>query len=670
MGFADLIAALLLPLPPWLGFWIFRRKGRIGLSYGYFLGGILAVLALPWAHLTGLPIPASQLGGALFGFTLFLQAQREGVQGIRRLAVGVGGSTAFLLLFLLRLHLPWQEVGRFWVGAILEALLWLLLSDLAYRWAKGRQLEIRMPLVGAASLGLGALAQLLLPVGVPRLSWPAALLGGLLLGLVALQQLRWLRNQGAWVEGRAEGLRVALSLLDKTPAEAPSLTLGLEARQAMWLVDAQGRILESNGPFSRLVGLPRHRLRGYELNALFQGGESAVWEELRSQLLHYGCASVLATQVSEDGTFSQVGLEASTFDRGMALVWITDTLPGSLSLRGGGGAMEPGGDEEIRRRTANGLLALSAAVQRLRSEATGTSFRAIVDQIGAAAARLDPASSPEAPHPSVDGKSALAAILPRLQTLLPAGSLLRLDAVELPLAVEVESLRRIATHLVLHAIERAPVGGLVVVLEQVDLGGSRFGLLYAHEVEGRSFMTKTLFGLGWLRQSALDAGALLELDQDARGGIRPRVYLPTPRLEGAAPGAPQGSLAGRRVWVVDQDPLAREGLMALVRLEGGHAEAFEDLRGLLRDTRGQLPPDVLVLERTPRLERFQRALRSFQKDPVPTLVLGMGQPLPLNPAKLGLRRLGFLEKPFSAKSFIESLLAIVRRPDGSEQGLL
>ena len=46
MAVADLIAALLLPLPPWLGFWIFRRKGRIGLSYGYFLGGLLTVLAL------------------------------------------------------------------------------------------------------------------------------------------------------------------------------------------------------------------------------------------------------------------------------------------------------------------------------------------------------------------------------------------------------------------------------------------------------------------------------------------------------------------------------------------------------------------------------------------------------------------------------------------------
>ena len=139
---ADLISALLLPLPPWLGFWIFRRKGRVGLSYGYFLGGILALLALPWAHLTGLPVPAAQLGGALLGFSIFLQAQREGVEGIRRLALGVGGATLFLALLLLRLRLPWQEVGRFWAGAALEALLWLVLSDLAYRWTGGKKLEV------------------------------------------------------------------------------------------------------------------------------------------------------------------------------------------------------------------------------------------------------------------------------------------------------------------------------------------------------------------------------------------------------------------------------------------------------------------------------------------------------------------------------------------------
>ncbi|GLH72239.1 hypothetical protein GETHLI_07410 [Geothrix limicola] len=667
MAVADLIAALLLPLPPWLGFWIFRRKGRIGLSYGYFLGGILTMLALPWAHLAGSPVPTAQLGGALFGFTLFLQAQREGVQGVRRLALGVGGATGFLLLLLLRLHLPAREVAHFWVGAALEGLLWLLCSDLAYRWAKGRQLEVRMPLVGAAALGLGALAQRFLPAGAPRVSWSAALLAGILLGLVALQQLRWLRSQGAWVEGRGEGLRVALAILDqKTLGTPPALALGLEARQPMWLVDAQGRILESNGPFSQLAGLPRHRLRGYALDAIFQGGVTAVWEDLRSQLLQYGCGATQATQVSEDGTFRQMGLEAAAFDRGMALVWMRDPAAGSLSLSGAG-ALEAGGAEEGRRQRTNALLALSAAIERFRSELPQGPLHAVVDQIGAAAARLDPSPDPQTPRPHLDGKEALTMVLPWLQTILPVGGSLQLEAEALPLAMDPDALRRIATHLALHALEHAPEGRLTLILESVLLGSRTFGLLHVRAQAGRTRPVATIFGLGWLRQSVLEVGGLLELDQDLHGGLRPRVYLPTAsRLETPAAQA----LAGRQVWVVDQDPLACEALTTLIELGGGQARSFEDLRGLLRDSREQAQPDVLVLERTPRLERFHRSLRAFQKEPIPTLVLGMGHPLPINPSALGLRRLGFLEKPFRAEAFLEALLALLHQPDGTGHGLL
>ena len=79
----DLALALLLPLPPLLGFWVFRLKGRVGLSYGYFLGGTLAVLAMPWPLITGKAQPMADLGGALLGFSLYLQAHREGRQGIR-----------------------------------------------------------------------------------------------------------------------------------------------------------------------------------------------------------------------------------------------------------------------------------------------------------------------------------------------------------------------------------------------------------------------------------------------------------------------------------------------------------------------------------------------------------------------------------------------------------
>jgi PAS domain-containing protein len=668
MAVADLIAALLLPLPPWLGFWIFRRKGRIGLSYGYFLGGILTMLALPWAHLASAPVPTTQLGGALFGFTLFLQAQREGVQGVRRLALGVGGATGFLVLLLVRLRLPWQEVPRFWGGAALEGLLWLLFSDLAYRWAKGRQLEVRMPLVGAAAMGMGALAQLLLPAGAARLPWAAALLAGILLGLVALQQLRWLRSQGAWVEGRGEGLRMALALLEQKALDPPpALTLGLDARQPMWLVDAQGRILESNGPFSQLAGLPRHRLRGYALDAIFQGGDTPVWEDLRNQLLQYGCGSVQATQVSEDGTFRQVGLEASTFDRGMALVWTRETATGSLSLSGGG-SLESGGAEEVRRRRANALLAMSAAMQRFQSEVPGGSLRSAVDQVEAAVARLEPSASSETSKPVLDGRMALARILPRIQQILPAGGSLRLNAAELPLAVHEEVLGRIATHLALHALEHSPEGRLSLVLEPVDLGSRRFGLMHVQAAPGKTRRVSAIFGLAWLRQSVQDVGGLLELDQDAEGGIRPRVYLPT--SSGTVTAMSVRSLEGRHIWVVDQDALAREALMTLVRVAGGQAQAYEDLRGLLRDSRVQRQPDVLILERTPRLERFQRSLRAFQKEPIPTLVMGMGHPLPMNPNALGLRRLGFIEKPFPVGTFLESVLALLHQSNGSNLGLL
>ncbi|HEY3399294.1 MAG TPA: hypothetical protein VGK03_01570 [Geothrix sp.] len=656
MAYADLISALLLPLPPWLGFWIFRRKGRVGLSYGYFLGGILAVLALPWAHLTGLPLPAAQLGGALFGFTLFLQAQREGVQGVRRLAVGVGGASLFLALLLIRLHLPWQEVLRFWIGAAIEALFWLVFSDLAYRWTGGRQLELRMPLVGAATLGVGALAQLLLPPGSPRLSWPSALLAGLLLGLVALQQLKWLREQGAWVEGRGRGLRLALALLEKAgPAELPGLALGLDPRQPLWLVDDQGRVLESNGPFSQLVGLPRYRLRGYPLDALFQGGETPVWEALRGQLLQFGSASLTATQVSEDGTFRHVALEASAFDRGMGLVWIADATPGTVALQGGSGSSHPGGDEERRRLNANAMLVLATASDRLLSDTPAGPLRQAAERVREAAARLSPPAAARGP---LDARATLAAQLPGLRKILPPGRTLDLRAADLSLAVDPAVLQRIATQLLLHALERRSREDLLLVLEPVDLGGHGFGLFQV-EADGGAGWSRELFGLGWLRQSVLDAGGLLELEQVAHGGVRPRVYLPT-----FAPARPMEGplLAGRTLWIVDRDPLARGALADVVQGLGGRVEAFEELTDLLRGSREQAQPDVLVLERTPKLERFHRTLRAFQKEPIPTLVVGMGQPLPVDPGSLGLSRIGFLEKPFESGAFARSVLALLRGP--------
>lgn len=657
MGFQDLIAALLLSLPPWLGFWIFRWKGRVGLSYGYFLGGILAVLALPWPRLSGHAVPTALLGAALFGFTLFLQAQREGVQGLRRLAVGVGGATFFELLLLLQLGLPWRTIPRFWAGAALEALLWLLLSDVAFRWTRGRLLGLRMPLVGAGALGLGALAQVALPPDTPRLPWPAALVGGLLLGLVALQQLRWLEEQGAWVEGRGQGLRTALALLDQhREPEAPGLAFGLDPRQAQWLVDEKGRVLESNGPFSRLVGLPRHRLRGYPMDALFQGGEAPVWNTLRSQLLQRGHGSAPATQVSDDGAFREVRLEAAAFDRGMALLWIADPAEGTLSLRPAGGFLRSLGGEGEQRRTLNALAALLPSAELVLAEAPAGEVREAAARIREAASRLGPGARPDPAEPPVEAAAALAALEPRFTTMLPAGAQVTLDVAPVLLALDQEALRRVATLLLLHAAEGV-TGEIRLSLVSVDLGGRPWALLSARPVGEGKRLPRELQGLGWLRAEVQGIRGLLDLERDPHGGLLPRVYLPC-----AAPASapPEGALGGRRIWVVERDPLLREALAALIRRWGGEAAVYEDLAGLLRTSRGAAAPDALLVERTAQLERFHGALRKFQREPIPTLVMGEGQVLPLDPSGLGLRRLGFVEKPLPGGELLQALLALMR----------
>jgi PAS domain-containing protein len=662
---ADLTAALLLPLPPWLGFWIFRRKGRVGLSYGYFLGGILAILALPWPRLSGHQVPTALLGSALFGFTLFLQAQREGTQGLRRLGVGVGGASLFALFLLAQQNLPWRTIPRFWAGAVLEGLLWLLLADLAHRLTRGRFLELRMPLVGAGALGLGALGQVVLPPDVPRLPWGAAVLGGLLLGLVALEQLRWLRAQGAWIEGRAQGLRMALGLLDQSLApEAPGLTYGLDPRQAQWLVDEKGRVLESNGPFSRLVGLPRHRLRGYGMDALFQGGEKPVWASMQDALLREGAASVQATQVSEDGAFREVRLESVAFDRGIALVWISDPVEGSLTLRTNGHGFQDCGRGVSALARLNALSTLALAAEQSVDSAPAGPAREAAMRLLAAARRLGPdldtkdGSLPAAPFD-------LAALVAHLGRLLPGQARLEPALRPVPLQANADLLTRLATLLLLHAAEGGS-GTIRLQLDPVDLGGRTWGLLQASRTNPQAPLPSHMIGLGWLHAAVLEARGMLELDQSAEGGLSPRIYLP------AAPGEPlpPRPLAGRRIWVAEQDPLLRDSLVARMRQWAGDVEGYEDLAALLRGSRGSQAPDALVLERTPQLDRFQKALRTFQREPIPTLVMGSGHTLPVNPSQLGLRRLGFIEKPFSGPEFAQALLALLHPSEAGPQTVL
>lgn len=662
MVLRDLIFALLLPLPPWVGLWIFRRKGRVGLSFGYFLGGILAVLALPWPQLTGKPIPSAQMGGALFGFTLFLQAHREGGQGLRRLLIGIGGSSIFSLAFLVHMNQPLNAMPLFWLTAVAQGLLWLLLSDLGHRLTHGALLHVRVPAVGALALGLGALLHRLIPAAIhidaPRLSWPAALLAGLLLGLVALQQLTWMRRQGTWVEGRGEALRSALSLLDKTekPAE-PTLSLGLDDRQPMALLDEKGRLMEVNGSFSRAVGFPRHQLRGYLLDALAQGEGHPVWEDLRLQLMQHGCAKSTATLSTTEGGYSMVQIEAVTFDRGMALLWLAQPDPSTLGLRGERGNAPLVEGDASARLLANAMGSILPAVEQILSETKEERTREAAERILLGAQRMGTQRAAAKDEMELEASSALDALMPKIQRMLPPGFRVGHRSGPLTLKTSAAALQKMVTHLVLHARQALRSGDITVVVEHTRLGGRPWALLSV-DLDGppTARPAKELLGLSWLQEAVRAGHGMLELSEDPQGGLWPNVFLPMAQEQVIIDPMPLQNLA---VWVVDQDQLVRDALSALVRDQGGSALAFEDLRDMLRNTRQAGPPDVLILERSPQLDRFQKALRSFQREAIPTLVLGSGDALYMSPLGLGLRKVGFLDKPFPSQDFVQSILALL-----------
>jgi CheY-like chemotaxis protein len=659
--FRDLLFTLLLPLPPWVGFQLFKRKGRVGLSYGYFLGGIVCVLALPWATLTGLPAPTAHLGGSLLGFTLFLQALREGAHGLRRLAVGLGGATAFMILLLTLLGLPLQSVGVFWAVALVQGLLWLLFSDLAYLLTRGRWLHARMPLVGAGAMALVTLGLRLVPTAQPHAHILAAMVGGMLLGFVALEQLLWLRQKGTWVEGRGEGLRTALTLLDQgTPVASPSLSLGLEAKQPLFLINEKGHLLEVNGPFSVLVGMPRHTLRGYAMESLLQGDSRPVWDELKDQLVCQGFARTRATLVGKDGTFEEVELEAVGFDFNLALVWVSEAETGALAVRGeaGSAVLSGGMDAGSSQALVNALGTIIPTADQIIAEAGTESVRELGRLVLKAAQRLRPlATLGETVGEPLDSLAAMEALKPYLQRTLPPEVEFRHRTELLPLSVSQEDFQRVATHLVMHGREALRQGSVTLVLERVTVGGRTWALWHI-EIEGTPEPPlKEVLGLAWLLHSVRQAGGMLECARDSQEGIWPRVYLPvdTPPVP-----APPRSLSEKTIWVMDRDPLVRETLSLLIRQEGGRVEDFATLRDLLKRSRDAAPPALLVLERQPQLERFQFALRKFSRDPLPTLVLGSGQALPLDPSAFGLHQVGFLDKPFPSQDFIQSLLALLQ----------
>jgi PAS domain-containing protein len=536
------------------------------------------------------------------------------------------------------------------------------MSDLGYRWTRGRWLEARVPLIGGLAFLLATLALRLLKPPIPLLHWQAAALAGVLLGLVALQQLQWLRGNGTWVEGRGDGFRTALSLLESdAKVDGPALAYGIESRQPVLLLDEKGVVLEANGAFGRRVGLARHQLRGYALKDLMQGRSAGAWEDLLEQLNRSGRGSTTATLVRPDGTFGDLELQAAAFDKNMALAWVAGSLEDPLTLASGHGAFNGEAHPDARRRLAvvNALGAVLPMAEQILAETREESTKGMAALLLAACQRLSPnlpLSSDEVAG-ELDLAPALEALLPKFQRMMPQGFEVALDLEPLRGRFREEALERVATHLLLHARQHIRSGRLLLRLGRVDLGGRQWGLLRAVAEGPETRNGLPLLGLGWLHQLLAEGRGMLELGRDPRGMMSPQAYLPLAEMPLHLDPDP---LKGRRLWIVDQDHLVRETLLGVARRAGADADGFTDMKDLLRASRAGGLPDLLVLERTPRLERFQSALRRFQREPIPTLVMGAGQTLPVSPASLGLDRVGFIEKPFPSQEFIQSALAILR----------
>jgi hypothetical protein len=259
----------------------------------------------------------------------------------------------------------------------------------------------------------------------------------------------------------------------------------------------------------------------------------------------------------------------------------------------------------------------------------------------------------------LEAYSALEALLPKLQRMLPQGFRVGQRTAPLVLRTSAEALQKMATHLILHGRQALKRGELTLVVEPAHLGGRPWALL-SLEIDGEiaAQPPKDLLGLSWLQEAVRAGRGMLELSEDPQGGLWPSVFLPVAQEQTILDPQP---LRDKRVWIVDQDPLVQDALGNLVRDQGGAPEGFGDLRDMLRHTRQEGPPQLLVLERNPQLERFQKALRGFQREAIPTLVISSGEALFLNPTGLGLRKVGFLDKPFPSQDFIQSLLALLDR---------
>ena len=303
------------------------------------------------------------------------------------------------------------------------------------------------------------------------------------------------------------------------------------------------------------------------------------------------------------------------------------------------------------------LASILPAVEQILSETWNVRTRDAAERIILAAQRLMPeaASHPQTVScPQLQARPTMASLLPRLQQMLSPAHVAAHRTPELTLFIEAEPLQRLVTQLMLHGRQCLVSGTVTVTCTPVTLGSRSWARLGLELTGPPAKPPSEYLGLSWLQQTVREALGMLEMAHDPQGRLRPRIYLPCKSLE-ADPAAT--SLQGRRIAIFDREATVRDTLEALVRGAGGEALSFATLRDLLESTRTGLP-DLLVLERTPALERCHKRLRSLAPRPLPALILGDGRALPAGegaPARLIL-----LEKPFPGQNFLQCLLALLQ----------
>ena len=262
----------------------------------------------------------------------------------------------------------------------------------------------------------------------------------------------------------------------------------------------------------------------------------------------------------------------------------------------------------------------------------------------------------------------MAAVLPRLEAMLAPGWRVTHRTPDLTLFVEAEVLQRLCTQLALHGRQGLAEGTITLALDPVTLGNRTWALLTLELAGTPAPWEGDFLGLAWLQDAVRGAYGILEIGHDGRGFLWPRIFLPCQSREADLASR---ILAGRTVWIVDRDLATRDALAALVRGAGGQVRTHAGLRPFLEQARRHALPDILVLERTGPLERFQTRLRRLAGAGIPAvLLLGDGRPWTQGD---GSDRTGrptrviLLEKPFPGQNFLQCLLALsYERPAGPE----